>query len=52
LYPKGLRELGKNSHHSFTPSPAGEGWGEDICSIIFGTRISYSSLVYCLLRIQ
>jgi hypothetical protein len=43
LYQKGEIELGKNSHHSHVFC---------MCSIIFGTNISYSSLVYCLFRIQ
>jgi hypothetical protein len=43
LYQNGLILLGKNSHHSHVVI---------ICSIIFGTSISYSCFVYCLFRMQ
>lgn len=43
LYPKWLYFAGKNSPHSpvFT-----------MCSMIFGTSSSYSSLLYCLFKMQ
>jgi hypothetical protein len=43
LYPNGDMLAGKNSHHSQVFF---------MCSMIFGTRASYSSLVYCLFKMQ
>ena len=58
LYQNGEILDGKNSQYS-TPPPSApplnqgeDGWGFFICSNIFGTSVSYSSRVYCLLRMQ